>query len=1092
MRSKVRFSTILVALLLIALAVSACGTSSPRDEAPAPTEPPTAEEPAEPTEPEPGAADKDLSAAFVYVAPIGDLGWTYAHDLGRLMMEEELGIETAFIESVPEGPDAERVIRDFAEKGYDLVFTTSFGYMDPTIAVAGEYPEKQFVHISGFKTAPNSSTVFGRMYQPRYLSGLVAGSMTESDVIGFVAAFPIPEVVRGINAFTLGVKEANPDAEVRVVWTNTWFGPPEEKEAAEALLDQGADVIAQHQDTTEPQKAAKNRGVYSIGYDSDMAEFVGDTVLTSPVWNWGPKYVEIAEQFAAGTYDGSEQYWGGLDDNVVALAEMSPLVPDEVKVLVAEKEQAIVDGSMDVFCGPLVAANGVEVLPEGKCMTDGEMLGMDFFLDGVRGEAPGDGAALEGQDAPAGAVAMPALDLSAAFVYVAPIGDLGWTYAHDLGRLMMEEELGIETAFIESVPEGPDAERVIRDFAEKGYDLVFTTSFGYMDPTIAVAGEYPEKQFVHISGFKTAPNSSTVFGRMYQPRYLSGLVAGSMTESDVIGFVAAFPIPEVVRGINAFTLGVKEANPDAEVRVVWTNTWFGPPEEKEAAEALLDQGADVIAQHQDTTEPQKAAKNRGVYSIGYDSDMAEFVGDTVLTSPVWNWGPKYVEIAEQFAAGTYDGSEQYWGGLDDNVVALAEMSPLVPDEVKVLVAEKEQAIVDGSMDVFCGPLVAANGVEVLPEGKCMTDGEMLGMDFFLDGVRGEAPGDGAALEGQDAPKGMMDAGATGELPSAAFVYVGPVNDFGWTYAHDQGRQAIEAMGVETAYAELVGEGPDAARVIRDFAEKGYDIVFATSFGYMDSVIEVAGEYPDTVFEHATGYKTADNVGIYDGRGYQGWYLAGIVAGSTTESNKLGYIAPYPIPEVVRNMNAFALGARSVNPDAEVNPIWIFDWVNPPKEREAAEALADLGIDVIARESDSTEADKLAQEKGIYVVGYNADATRDQAADAFLTAPIWHWDTYYMQVVQDVADGSWTSEPVWWGLKEGLMSLAPIADFVPEDVKALVEAEQKRILSGDFDVFEGPINDNQGSERVAAGASMTDGEKLSFDWLVEGVIGDIPQ
>ncbi len=356
---------------------------------------------------------------------------------------------------------------------------------------------------------------------------------------------------------------------------------------------------------------------------------------------------------------------------------------------------------------------------------------------------------------------------------------------------------------------------------------------------------------------------------------------------------------------------------------------------------------------------------------------------------------------------------------------------------------------------------------------------MLNMGWFVEGVVGEASDEPPVVEGV-------------ELPSAAFVYVGPTGDLGWTYAHDQGRLALEDMGVETAYVELVPEGPDSARVVRDFAEKGFDIVFATSFGYMDSVIEVAEDYPDTVFAHCTGYKIADNVGIYDGRGYQGWYLSGIVAGEMTESNILGYIAPYPIPEVVRNMNAFALGARSVNPNAEVRPIWIYAWVDPPKEREAAEALYDLGADVIARESDSTEPDKLAQEKGIYVIGYNSDVARDQSPDAFLTAPIWHWDIYYEQVVQEVANGTWDNTPVWWGMAEGIMSLAPLADFVPEEVKDLVNQEQARILEGEFDVFKGPINDNSGELRIPEGETMSDEDKLAFDWLVEGVIGEVPQ
>ena len=691
---------------------------------------------------------------------------------------------------------------------------------------------------------------------------------------------------------------------------------------------------------------------------------------------------------------------------------------------------------------------------------------------------------------PAAPAEEPAAETKVAFVYVAPIGDLGWTWAHDQGRLMLEKELGVETAYVENVPEGPDAERVIRDFAEKGFNPIITTSFGFMDPTINVAQEYPDTWFVHVSGYKTAENVSTIFGGIEEARYLSGLVAGAATESNIVGYVAAFPIPEVIRGINAFAQGVREVNPEAEVRVVWTSTWFDPPKEKEAADALLAQGADVIAQHQDTTEPQKAAMDAGAVSIGYDSDMRTVVGDTVLTSPIWNWGPKYIEIVKAIQEGTY-ASESFYGLLKDGTFDLAELSPLVEDATKQLVEQRRQELIDGKFQVFCGPLLSASGVEILPEGKCMTLAEKLAMDFFIEGVQGEAPNPGAPLEGEPAPFEASGMGAA-EMPKVAFVYVGPVGDLGWSYAHDQGRiKMAEALGVETAFSELVAEGPDAARVIRDYAEKGYSPIFATSFGYMDGVIEVAADYPDTVFEHATGYKTADNVGIYDGRGYQGWYLAGIVAGSMTESNQLGYVAPYPIPEVVRNMNAFALGARSVNPEATVTPIWIFSWFDPPKERDAAQALYDSGIDVIARESDSVEPDKLAQEKGVYAIGYNA-ISADVAPDAVLTAPIWNWDVYYTQAVQDVIDGAWTSEPVWWGMAEGLLDLAPIADFVPQDVKDLVEAEKARIMSGEFDIFVGPINDNTGVERVAAGVAMTDEEKLSFDWLVEGVQGEIPQ
>jgi len=667
-----------------------------------------------------------------------------------------------------------------------------------------------------------------------------------------------------------------------------------------------------------------------------------------------------------------------------------------------------------------------------------------------------------------------------AFVYVAPIGDLGWTWAQDQGRLMLEKELGVETAYMENVPEGPDAERVIRDFAQKGYDLIITTSFGFMDPTVTVAAEFPDKWFVHVSGYKTAANLSTIFGRMYQPRYLSGLVAGKMTKSGKIGYVAAFPIPEVIRGINAFTLGVRAVNPSATVQVVWTQTWFDPVKEKEAAVALLDAGCDIIAQHQDTTEPQKAAQERGALSIGYDSDMATFVGDTVLTSPVWNWGPKYIDIARRIMEGTYQ-AESYWGSMKEGIVDLAPFSARVPDDVKKLVEEKKQAILSGQTDVFCGPINGQDGTLAIPAGVCMKDEDMLSMDWFVEGVSGEAPG-----------KAPQAAGAATTKPKVAFIYVGPTGDMGWTYAHDQGRLYLEKqLGVETAYSELVAEGPDSTRIIRDYAQKGYNIIFATSFGYMDSVIEVAKEFPDVIFEHCTGYQTAPNVGIYDGRGYQGWYLAGITAGKMTKKNVIGYIAPYPIAEVIRNMNAFTLGARSVNPNVEVRPVWIFSWVDPVKEREAAQALFDQGADVIARESDSTEPDKLAQENKIYCVGYNAYQP-DVAPDALLTAPVWRWGIYYEKAVRDVMNGTWTNAPVWWGLKEGLLEMAPLGKMVPADVQALVEKEKQRIISGEFDVFVGPIKDNTGKERVAAGVTMSDEEKLAFDWLVEGVNGTIPQ
>jgi basic membrane protein A len=336
--------------------------------------------------PEPEEAFK---VAFVYIGPPGDLGWTYEHDRGRKMLEEQLGdaVETKYIENVPEGPDAARVIRDYAQQGYDMIFTTSFGYMDPTLEVAQEFPDVLFEHCSGYKTADNMSTYFGRIYQPRYLSGIVAGEMTEVNKIGYVAAFPIPEVIRGINAFTRGVRSVNPEAEVSVVWTNTWYDPVKEREAAVALLDEGVDIVTQHQDTTEPQKAAQERGALSIGYDSDMRSFVGDTVLTSPIWNWGTYYVDTVQAAINGEWE-THQFWGGLETDVVQLADYSPKVPEDVQNMVADERERIVDTDWDVFCGPVTDQGGNVVVAEGECMSDEDMLNMNFFVEGVVGTIP--------------------------------------------------------------------------------------------------------------------------------------------------------------------------------------------------------------------------------------------------------------------------------------------------------------------------------------------------------------------------------------------------------------------------------------------------------------------------------------------------------------------------------------------------------------------------------------------------------------------------------------------------------------------------------------------------------------------------------
>lgn len=335
------------------------------------------------------AEGEPLRVAFVYVGPVGDAGWTWAHDQGRLQLEAEVpNVETKFLESIPEGSESQRVFEELAEDGFDLIFGTSFGYMDPMLAAAEKYPDTVFMHATGYKTSTNMGTYFGAAEEGRYLTGMAAGNATESDLVGYVAAFPIPEVLRGINAFALGVKEVNPDAKVQVVWSNTWLDANLERQAAEALLDAGADVLAMHQDTPATGQAAEAVGAKWVGYNSDGERFAPDAWLTAPIWNWGPLYVATAEQVRNGTWV-SEQFYGDMAGGMVDIAPFGASVPQDVQDSIMERKTQIIDGSFEVFEGPIVDQDGTERYAAGVVAPLGELLGMDYLVDNVIGSPTG-------------------------------------------------------------------------------------------------------------------------------------------------------------------------------------------------------------------------------------------------------------------------------------------------------------------------------------------------------------------------------------------------------------------------------------------------------------------------------------------------------------------------------------------------------------------------------------------------------------------------------------------------------------------------------------------------------------------------------
>ena len=342
-------------------------------------------------------------------------------------------------------------------------------------------------------------------------------------------------------------------------------------------------------------------------------------------------------------------------------------------------------------------------------------------------------------------------------------------------------------------------------------------------------------------------------------------------------------------------------------------------------------------------------------------------------------------------------------------------------------------------------------------------------------------------------------GMAGVAPAAplkvAFVYVGPVADGGWSYQHNLGRLALEhelGAKVETTFVDSVPETADAERVIRQLAAKDYGLIFATSFGYMEPTLKVAKLFPHARFEHATGYKTAANVVTYQARFYEGAYLLGVLAGRMTKSNTLGYVASFPIAEVIRNIDAFTLGARSVNPRIHTKVVWADTWYDPGKERQAAEALIAQGADILCQNTDSPAVVQVAEEKGLHAFGWDSDMSK-YGPHAQLTANTENWGVYYIDEARKVLDGSWTGgRQIRWGLKEGVVVLTPLNPAVPPEVAKLFESRKQAIIAGDLVPFTGPIKDNAGALKVAAQSAVSMDDLMSINWFVEGVDASLPK
>ena len=334
------------------------------------------------------AADK-VKVGFIYVGPIGDHGWSYQHHEGLKAIEKEFGdkVETTFVENVSEGPDAERVIQQLAAGGSNIIFTTSFGFMNPTLKVAKRFPNVKFEHATGFKRDANVATYNARFYEGRYVAGLIAGKMTKSNTIGYIGSFPIPEVVMGINAAYIAAKSVNPNVKFKIVWVSSWFDPGKEADAAKALTDQGADVMFQHTDSPAPMKLAEQQGIFAVGQASDMKAFGPKAQLTAIVDDWTPYYIQRVKAVLDGSWK-STDVWGGLNSGMLKMAAWNEKIPADVVKLAEDASAKIQSGAFHPFTGPLNKQDGTPFLKAGEVISDGDLAGMNFYVEGVDGTLP--------------------------------------------------------------------------------------------------------------------------------------------------------------------------------------------------------------------------------------------------------------------------------------------------------------------------------------------------------------------------------------------------------------------------------------------------------------------------------------------------------------------------------------------------------------------------------------------------------------------------------------------------------------------------------------------------------------------------------
>lgn len=693
-------------------------------------------------------------------------------------------------------------------------------------------------------------------------------------------------------------------------------------------------------------------------------------------------------------------------------------------------------------------------------------------------------------------------------IHVGSINDRGYNQANDEGLQQMLAQLpGLRLISAENVPETEAVLPVIDDMVSRGAQIIFTQSFGYMPYALQAGKRYPNVIFINSGGFELADNVGTYLANHVEMMYLTGIAAGSATKTGKIGMIIGFPMPVSLASVNAFHLGARSVNAEVTTHVVTTGSWVDPVAEKQGTEALATLGVDVLGMIVDspTTVIQTAAE-RGLYVLGHHSgSLQELAPDRWLTGVEHTWGNYFTQVVQQVRAGQWR-SSHVRGGIESDMLRLAPFGPAISAETRSRILLARTDLIGGRFNIFSGPIVDNQGTERIPAGQVGAPELLDQTDWLVAGVTQVDPATVAIAPAPAQPAANQNNAAAGAAPGTAptatqagytvygsevigAIHVGASNDRGYNQAHHDGLQQMidQVPGIRLVEVENVPETEAVLPVIDEMVQQGAKIIFVQSFGYLPYAIQAAERYRDVVFLHPGGFELRDNLGTYWANNFEAMYLAGIAAGAATESNQLGFITAFPIPNILASANAFHLGARSVNPSVVTKVVINESWVDKDKEELATRALAASGVDVVTMIVDSPiTVVQTAEALGMKVIGFHSDTLQELAPNGWLTGVAYTWGNYYTNVVQQIRNGQWRAAHIRGGIESDMLRLAPFGPGVTEETKAQIVAARTDLIRGQLAVFAGPLVDNQGVERLAAG--QTGGLELldTTDWLVEGV------